>query len=94
MAYGKYYLQYWTLVVSLWNRQLYNIISRCLFVKKYNIVVSYTDMVAQHCVTELSKGTQKRRNALMRETASVAEFARYTSFTDCGLLVNNNHCIL
>lgn len=51
-------------------------------------------MVAQRCVTELSKDTQKRRNALMRETASVAEFARYTSFTDCGLLVNNNDCIL
>lgn len=51
-------------------------------------------MVAQRCVTELSKGRHKRRNALMRETASVAEFARYKSFTDCGLLVNNNDCSL
>lgn len=57
-------------------------------------MVLYIAMVAQRCVTELSKDTQKRRNALMRETASVAEFARYTSFTDCGLLVNNNDCIL
>lgn len=58
------------------------------------MVEVYIDMVAQHCVTEFSKDTQKPCNALMRETASVLEFARYASFTDCGLLVNSNACIL